>query len=76
MDRALLKEQVKKVMRDHLVATYGEEFTPDQVMTELKNMWIKLEEANLIQPGMSFHAYAEIANAQYTFHQLRGMMGF
>lgn len=76
MEREVLKEQIKKVMRDHIVATYGENFTPEQVMNELKNMWIKLEEAKLIQPGMSFQAFAEIAHAQYTFNQLRGMMGF
>ena len=52
------KEKIKKVMTDHLTQTCGwPECSPEQVMAELKPMWVKIEEAGLVLPGMNFQHF-------------------
>jgi hypothetical protein len=70
------KEKVKKVMVDHLTELgYPDKMTNEQIMGELKPMWIKLEEAGLVIGDMNFQAYCHIANGQYTFQQIKEVMG-
>ncbi len=69
------KEKVKQVMVAHLTIIGFPKITNEQIMSELKNMWVKIEEAGLIVPGMSFAAFNQIANDQYMIAQINEMMG-
>ena len=60
-EKSALKGKIQKVMVDHLTTLGYPDITREQILAELKPMWIKLEEAGLIQPGMSFVAYADAA---------------
>lgn len=68
-----VKEKVKKVMVDHLTALGYPEMSPEQIMGQLKAMWIKIEEAGLIQSGMSYQAFLAHANDQYMISQINSM---
>lgn len=74
-EKATHKEKIKTVMIEHLTALGYPDLTDDQIIAELKNMWVKLEEAQLILPGMSFMAYQHIANNMFLMSQVKGMMG-
>ena len=67
--------KVKKVMIDHLTALGWPKLTDEQIMTQLKPMWVKLEEAGLIVEGMDFNAYQAIANNAYMMKQVQDIMG-
>lgn len=57
----MLKEKIKKVMLEHLKSKGYPNMTPEQIMRELKPMWVKLEELNLIQSGWNFTQFCMIA---------------
>lgn len=65
MKNTELKEKIKTVMIDHLKSIGYPNITNEQIMNELKPMWIKLEEANLIQSGMSFQEFTLHAQQQF-----------
>lgn len=69
------KEKVKKVMVDHLTTLGYPNISGDQIMTQLKAMWIKIEEAGLILPGMNFQAFQAFANQAFMMEQVRDVMG-
>jgi hypothetical protein len=69
------KEKIKKVMLEHLTAVGYPNITDDQVMAELKNMWVKMEEAGLILSGMSYMGFQQMANNAYLMNQVKNMMG-
>jgi len=52
-----LREKVKQSMLDHLQTVGYPDMEIDDVLQELKPMWVKLESEGLIQPGMSFKAF-------------------
>lgn len=60
-----IKTKIKDVMVSHLITLGYPEIQPPQVMNELKPMWVKLEEANLILPGMTFAAYYQVAEQKF-----------
>lgn len=65
MNHQELKEAIKKIMLDHLTPL-GYPNTPlELILSELKPMWIKLEESNLLQPGMNFNDFSQQANHQF-----------
>lgn len=74
-EKAAHKEKVRVVMMDHLVSVGFPNLSNDKIMNELKNLWIKLEEANLIVSGMSFRAFQDQANNQYLISQVNELMG-
>ena len=68
-------EKVKKVMIDYLT-TLGYPNIPDeQIMSELKNMWLKIEEAGLVIEDMNFQAFCAFANNAFMMAQVNEIMG-
>lgn len=62
---AIHKEKIKKLMLSHLTAKINfPNCTNQQILNELKPMWILIEEANLKLPTMSFQAFVEHARQQ------------
>ena len=67
-------EKIKKLMIEHLTQTVGfPNCNENQIMGELKNMWIKLEEANLTY-GTNFKNFTEHATNQAMIYQIKKMM--
>lgn len=66
-----VKEQIRKVMIDHLKSKGYPNMTADQIMAELKPMWLKLEDAGLIKKGWRYGQYVEIAQAQAHYQNLK-----
>lgn len=76
VEQAQYKAKVKTLMLDHLKNTIGyPNCTDEQIMKELKPMWVKIEEANLKLEGMTFVHFSAIAQDQYTFNQIKKAMG-
>lgn len=69
-----LKQNIKKVMVDHLTSIGYPTISNEQIMRELKPMWIKIEEAGLIVPGMNFQGFAEIANHHFLIAEINETM--
>ncbi len=68
-----IKEQIKKVMIDHLKETiHYPKCNDEQILQELKPMWVKLEEAGLIQPGMNFNEFQHQAMFQLMIRKISG----
>lgn len=70
-----LKEDIKKVMVDHLTTIGYPNITNEQIMRELKPMWIKIEEANLVAKGMNFQNFAAIANHHFMVAEINDAIG-
>lgn len=70
-----LKEKLKKVMVDHLTSVGYPDITDDQIMRELKPMWIKLEESGILADGMTFAGFQSYANEEFMKSQFRGILG-
>lgn len=68
-------EKIRKVIDDHLTALGYPAMETDAIMRELKPMWIKLEEARLLLPGMTFEAFCAHADHAQMFEQVRDLMG-
>jgi hypothetical protein len=68
-------ENIKQVMTKHLREKGYPNMSNIQILGELRPMWIKLEEAGLIQPGMTFAAFKDHAEAQFLFAELRAEIG-
>lgn len=76
VEKEQYKVKVKKLMVDHLIHVLGyPNCTDEQILKELKPMWIKIEEAGLILPGMKYAHFVAIANDQFTFSQVKKAMG-
>lgn len=75
-EREELKTKIKTVIVDHLTTLGYPNIPLEQIMQELKPMYRKLEEAGLIQSGMSFAAFVQHANHAFTFEQLKRQAGF
>ena len=58
-----LKAKVRQIMLDHLAMKGYPNMTEEQTLAELKPMWIKFEEAHLIQPGWRYARFVETATA-------------
>ena len=69
-----LKEQIKKVMLEHLETKGYPNMEDMEIMRELKPMWIKIEEAGLVQPGMGFEAFRDQATHQFILSEMRNMV--
>jgi hypothetical protein len=70
------KEKMKKIMVDHLTEKHGyPNCTLEQIGQELKEMWVKLEDANLILEGMTFQAFFMHADQAFTFAKMQEIMG-
>ena len=68
-----LREKVKNSMIEHLQTVGYPNMEVDDVLQELKPMWVKLENEGLIQSGMNFRTFQEWAvqkamEAQITDH--------
>jgi hypothetical protein len=70
-----LKQNIKKVMVDHLITIGYPKITNEQILRELKPMWIKIEEAGLVVPGMNFQNFAAIANHHFMIAEINDIMG-
>lgn len=64
MTRDELTFKCKAVMVEHLKAKGYPNLTTQQILNERKPMWIALEEAHLIQPGMNYRAFSEISERE------------
>lgn len=69
-----VKEEIRKVVLQHLESK-GSNLTYDQILGELKAIWIKLEDAGLVQPGMSFQTFCQIAQVKKQEAQMQDMLG-
>jgi hypothetical protein len=69
------KEKVKKIMVDHLTSLGYPDLTNDQIMGQLKAMWVKIEEAGLVTDGMNFQAFQAHANNAYMMEHVKDIMG-
>lgn len=69
------KDKVKKVMVDHLTTLGWPKLSDEQVMSQLKPMWLKIEEAGLVVGDMNFMAFQAIANQAYMIAQVNDIMG-
>lgn len=69
------KEKIKKVMLDHLTPLGWPQAPNELVMHELKAMWLKIEEAGLILPGMTFEYFCAHANNQFLMAEVDEIMG-
>ena len=65
-----LQQKLKAIMLEHLKTKGYPNITMDQIMAELKPMWIKLEESGLLPSGVSFNNFVQSANARYIFQQM------
>lgn len=70
-----LKQNLRKVMVDHLTTVGYPQITPDQIMRELKPMWLKIEEAGLVVQGMNFQGFCEVANHHFMVAHINEIMG-
>lgn len=60
------KRRVKDCMVQHLKTKgWPDNITNEEIMIELKPMWIKLEEAGLLKPGMSYNTFVDKAHFQF-----------
>lgn len=55
------KRQIRNVLIEHLSAKGWPNLTDQQIVDELKPMWIKLEESQLVQPGWTFNQFNRVA---------------
>ena len=70
------KDKIKKILIDHLTNTINyPNCTDDQIMSQLRNMWVKMEENNLILPGMRFDQFQAHANQAMIMSHFRNIMG-
>jgi hypothetical protein len=69
------KSKIKKVMIDHLTSLGYPDMTTQEIMAQLKPMWIKLEEANLVIPGMTLQGFAEHATNEAMKADLMNLFG-
>jgi hypothetical protein len=75
-EKVELKEKIKNVMLDHLTPLgYPDSMSYEQIMQELKPMWLKIEEAGLITGDMNFHAFVDQAHGAYNIAKIREIMG-
>lgn len=70
-----LKEQIKKVMLDHLKSKGYPNMSTDSILQECRPMWIKIEEAGLKQRGWTFQQFGQIAADASLFAQIRSSWG-
>ena len=76
MDTNGLKQKMLKVMKDYMVTMYGDKYTAEDVLKELKPLWVALEDNQLIRPGMTFNVFVQHAESQAIFQNMKNMMGF
>lgn len=69
------KAKIKAVMVKHLEELGYPEMENEEIMAELKPMWIKIEEAGLIRPGMSFADFVAQAESAFMMEQVKRMIG-
>jgi hypothetical protein len=70
------KEKVKKLITDHLKLTVNyPNCNNQQILTQLKPIWIKIEEANLKYSGMSFQAFVQAANNAAMLSEMKNFFG-
>lgn len=75
MNRDELKSKIKQVMLDHLTPLGYPHMSTEEILKELKPMYIKLEESGLTVPGMSYAEYVRHAEEQKLFADLGGGLG-
>ena len=69
------KVKIEKVMINHLTALGYPDISDQQIINEVKNMWIKLEEANLVVEGMNFQSFSAHAQQAFMLNQMMGIFG-
>lgn len=62
-----LQKKLKNAMLEHLKTKGYPNMTLDQIMNELKPMWIKLEESGLLPYGVNFNNFVQSAHGGYIF---------
>ena len=73
-EKQKLKEELKKVVMDHLTPIGYPNLTIEQVMTELPNVWKKICDAGLYKEGMSYQAFVDQAFQQAMLAQMMGQI--
>lgn len=75
-EKAAYKAKVKKLIVDHITTVCGyPNCTNEQIMQELKPLYVKIEEADLKLPGLTYAHFVAIAGDQYAFCQIKKAMG-
>jgi len=69
------KDKIKKVMIDYLTRLGWPKIPNERVMQELKPMWILIEEAGLILPGMNYPAFVAQAQKELTMANVKDILG-
>ena len=69
------KEKIKAAMIEHLKASVNyPQCTDEQIMQQLKPMWVMLEEKQLILPGLTFQGFVDQANNQFLLAQVKDIL--
>jgi len=68
------QEKIKEVMIQHLRLKGYPNMTPQQVLAELKPMWMKLGEAGLLPKGASYQSFVQVAQAESHYMTLKEAM--
>lgn len=69
------KEKIKKILVDHLTTLGYPDLDREQIIAELKPMWLKLEEAGLVVGDMTFTAFKEQATNAAIMDHMREVIG-
>lgn len=69
------KEDVSKALKEHLTTKEWPNMHPQLVLNELVNMWRVLDEKGLIQHGMTYQRFSQIAHSEFVNFQLRQHFG-
>jgi len=75
IEKEELTAKIKKVMVDHLTTVGYPDITNEQIISQLKPMWIKLEESGLPLTGMNFNGFVNIAQAMFMIAEINEQMG-
>jgi len=72
-EKIVLKEQIKKIMMDHLTTVGYPNLNKLQILAELPKMWIKIEEAKLNKEGLNYRDFVQHAHSQAALADFMGM---
>ncbi len=68
----ILKEQIKKIIVDHLTPLGYPNMNKQQILDQLPKMWIKIEEAKLNKEGLKYVAFVQHAHSQALMSEIMG----
>lgn len=69
------KEDVTKALKEYLTTKGWPNLHPQLMLNELPQMWRVMDEKGLIQYGMTYQRFSQIAHEQFINFQLRQHFG-